>query len=282
MTDERQVGQQGSDGMATEAAAVIHRQWPEQPRVAVVLGTGLGGLASHVDQDVAVPYSELPGFPQPTALAHKGQVVCGRLEGVPVVALQGRVHYYEGHDVDTLTLPVRTAAALGCETLIVSNASGGLNPQFVAGDIMAIDSHIDLMGVLNVRSCSSVERQPFLRPSRRANYDTGLIEAAQSIGRSNDLDCHRGVYVGVTGPSYETRAEYRMMRAIGGDAVGMSTVPETIAAVTSGMRVLGLSTITNVARPDAPTVTTAQEVVDVARRAEAKLLTIVTGIVAMH
>ncbi|MEO8498484.1 MAG: purine-nucleoside phosphorylase, partial [Planctomycetota bacterium] len=227
---------------------------------------------------------------------HKGQLVCGELVGVPIIAIQGRVHYYEQFSFAQITHPVRVAAALGCELLIVSNASGGLNPQYRSGDIMVLDDHIDLMGSRNAYSSDPMydgvpspsrligsakptgleahrtTRQPIL-------YDSELAHLAVAIGRRKNFACHRGVYVAVTGPNYETRAEYRFLRRIGGDVVGMSTVPEVIAAAAAGLRVLALSAITNIAKPDAPDAVNSLEVVDVAEHAEPKLRAIATGIV---
>lgn len=256
------------------AVEIIRRTWSTVPRAAVVLGTGLGGLTEHIDIEATFAYGYLPEFPVPTAIAHKGQFVCGELASVPVIAMQGRVHHYEGFDFDQITLPVRVAAALGSELLIVSNASGGINPQFRSGDIMVLDDHIDLMGGRNLPRDSMTCAAP--RTTSRPVYDPRLAEIALEVGRRENFACHRGVYVAVTGPNYETRAEYRLMRRIGGDVVGMSTVPEVVAAHRAGMRVLALSAVTNVARPDAPDMVDALEVVDIAEHAEPKLTTIAT------
>jgi len=263
-------------GVVEECVRVVRARWPQTPRVAIILGTGLGGLAEHVEAATTVAYSDLPGFPQPTAISHQGHFIGGSLAGLPVLTLQGRVHYYEGFNFDQITLPVRVAAALGCQTLVVSNASGGLNPRFRSGDLMVLAGHIDLMGCRN-----RFAQAPSIYPiaSGRTPYDEPLAERALAISRHGDFACHRGVYVAVTGPNYETRAEYRFMRRLGGDAVGMSTVPEVIAAHLAGLRVLALSAITNVARPDAPDTVDALEVVDLARHAEPKLRAIVLGIV---
>lgn len=261
-----------------ECVRVVRQKWGQQPRAAVVLGTGLGGLTSQIDVEASFAYSDLPGFAQPTAVAHEGKLVCGELAGVPIIAFQGRVHYYEKFTFDQITHPVRLAAALGCKCLIASNASGGLNPQYQSGDIMALDDHIDLMGNLN--SLSGDPANTNLRKPSSALYDRELAMKAVAIGRENNFACHRGVYVAVTGPNYETRAEYRFMRRIGGDVVGMSTVPEVIVAAECGMRVLALSAVTNVAKPDAPDAVDALEVVDIAEHAEPKLRAIVTGVVS--
>ncbi|MBP90975.1 MAG: purine-nucleoside phosphorylase [Planctomycetaceae bacterium] len=257
-------------------AEIIRSAWPKQPRAAVILGTGLGGLASHIEVEATFAYKDLPEFPTPTAIAHKGQFVCGALASVPIIALQGRVHYYEGFDFDQITLPVRVAGALGSKLLIVSNASGGVNPQYRSGDIMVLDDHIDLMGKRNLRGGISIGSGD--RPASRPVYDSDLAGIATEIGRRDNFGCHRGVYVAVTGPNYETRAEYRFMRRIGGDVVGMSTIPEVIAAHGAGMRVLALSAVTNIATPDAPDLVDALEVVDIAEHAEPKLRSMVIGV----
>lgn len=261
-----------------ESAVIrVQRQWSTVPRAAVILGTGLGNFARQIEAEVVIPYADIPGFPRSTALAHKGQLVGGRWKDVPVIVMEGRCHYYEGYSFDEMALPVRVLGGLGAKLCIVSNASGGLNPQYRPGDIMVLDDHVDLMGSRNLgrrmRDSSQTSRIK-LSPC----YDAGLIERALAIARRSNFACHRGVYVSVTGPSYETRAEYRFLRRIGGDAVGMSTVPEVLVARECGMRVLALSAITNVARPDAADTIDAQDVVDIATHAEPKLRAIVLGV----
>jgi purine-nucleoside phosphorylase len=265
-----------SDSVVQRCAQIIRAKWTTKPRAAIVLGTGLGGLAEHIRGETIYPNHELPEFPRPTAVAHSGRLVCGHLADVPVVAMQGRVHYYEGYEFSRITLPVRVAAELGCALLIVSNASGGLNPQFNSGDIMVIDDHIDLMGSCFFGESAETLATPRLKHS--GYYDQRCIDLALQIGRRENFGCHRGVYVAVTGPNYETRAEYRFMRQIGGDAVGMSTVPEAIAARQAGMRVLALSAVTNVAKPDAPDTVDAMDVVDIAQHAEPRLRAITMGV----
>jgi purine-nucleoside phosphorylase len=263
------------------AVAAMRRHWSGVPRVAIILGTGLGHLAEMIDAEAVISYREIPGLPHSTALAHKGQFVCGRLAGVPVIALQGRCHLYEGYCFEELTFSTQIVAALGAKQLIVSNAAGGMNPQFRTGDVMVIDDHINLMfkmpplpeGVkTGIPDCS--DRLGIPCPARYY-YDRQLIDDALEIARRENIVLQRGVYVGVTGPNYETRAEYRMFRRLGGDAVGMSTVPEVLTATHCGMRVLGFSAITNVAKPDAPDIVDAQEVVDVAECAAPKMQRII-------
>ncbi len=257
-------------------ADTIRRQWPVRPRVAIVLGTGLGDLATHLDTDVVLPYDRLAGFPLPTAVGHKGQFVCGHLAGVPVIAMRGRCHLYEGYSHDQISHPMRVMHELGATTLIVSNASGGLNPQYASGDLMAMDGHINLMGMRGNALLPAVS-QPVGGRLKKSPYAAALIERAQAIARRENIVCHRGVYVAVSGPNYETRAEYRFFRRIG-DAVGMSTVPEALTAAACGMSVLALSTITNVAKPDAPQFVDADDVVDIAEHAEPRLRKIVMGV----
>jgi purine-nucleoside phosphorylase len=263
-----------------DAVAAIRARWSCDARTAVILGTGLGELADEVTASAILPYRDIPGFARSTALAHKGRLVCGELSAAPVVMLQGRCHAYEGHLLDVLTFPVRVLAALGIKSLIVTNAGGGLNPSFATGDVMLIDDHIDLMNLrTSVGQASSLpcDATPAMSP-HRGFYDRDLAAAAASAARQADFVLPRGVYVAVSGPSYETRAEYRAFRRIGGDAVGMSTVPEVLAAASCGIRVLGLSTITNVACPDAPKTVTAEEVVEVAAIARPRVKAIIQAI----
>lgn len=257
-------------------AGVICRQWSIRPRVAIVLGTGLGDLAHHIDADLVLPYDRLPSFPRPTAAGHPGQFVCGRLAGVPVIAMRGRCHLYEGYSYDQVTHPIRVMRAVGATTLIVSNASGGMNPRFKSGDLMAIEGHINLMGRRGNAPLPPIT-QPIGGRTGDSPYDAGFIDQALAVARRENIVCHRGVYVAVSGPNYETRAEYRFLRMIG-DAVGMSTVPETLTAAARGMSVLALSTITNVARPDAPQFVDAEDVIDIAEHAEPRLRKIVIGV----
>lgn len=278
---------------------MIRQRWDAQPQTGMILGTGLGNVASHITTDAIIDYEAIPHFPCSTALSHRGRLICGRLGDKPVVVMEGRWHYYEGHQIDRLTLPVYVMRALGVELLILSNASGGLNPQFASGDVMVIQDHIDMMfakrtsmaemRATDARESRSVETaQPACRLGARGSkgqrtarlYDPALIEQAMAIARSENFVAHRGVYVAMTGPSYETRAEYRFLRRIGGDVVGMSTVPEALAAARCGMRTLALSTVTNVARPDSPQRVTGEDVVAAAEKAEPNLRKIVLGVVS--
>ena len=262
----------------SEAAAFVREQTLTIPRVAIILGTGLGNLATHISPELTLPYGEIPHFPQSTALSHHGQLVIGDLEDVPVIAMQGRFHLYEGYPVMEAVLPVYVMQKLGAEILVVSNASGGVNPKYNGGDIMIMNGHINLM----FRKHQALANDELIPPGSEQPgtllYDRELIELALQTGRKEDWAIHEGCYVSLTGPNYETRSEYRMVRAIGGDVVGMSTVPEVLTAHSLNMRVLALSAVTNVAKPDALTETSAEEVVDIARLAEPKLTAIVTDL----
>ncbi|MFL2869782.1 MAG: purine-nucleoside phosphorylase [Pirellulaceae bacterium] len=244
------------------------------PAVAIILGTGLGGLGSKIQDTVSIPYSDIPGFPQSTALSHAGCLLIGNLEATPVVAMQGRFHMYEGYSIDEIVLPVHVMRALGATTLVVSNASGGVNPQMAGGDVLVMKDHINLM----YRGNDTVK--PTIRTGRTSEpiYSPHLISVALAAARRGGFHAQQGVYVGFTGPNYETRAEYRLVRKIGGDVVGMSTVPEAITANQLGMQVLGLSVVTNVARPDAPATVNAGEVVEVAGTAQSKMESIVRSV----
>ncbi len=261
------------------AVAAIRRRWTGRPRVGLILGSGLGGLANHVDVEARLDHESIPHFPRSTAPGHRGHLICGTLAGAPIVALDGRIHAYEGHRAQDVAFGVRVMHALGVELLILSGACGGLNPNFRAGDLVILDDHVNLTfaGPLVGRhdDVSDVKYPDLSRP-----YDPQLIERAMTICRRSDIVAHRGVYVGVLGPTYETRAEYRMLRRIGGDVVGMSTVFETIVAVQCGLRVLALGVVTNVCFPDTLQSTHQQQVLDVAADAEPKLRAIVEGILA--
>jgi purine-nucleoside phosphorylase len=270
-----------TDLLAT-ATSAIRSRWTGRAETAVILGTGLGEIAEEVAADAIIPYRDIPGFPHSTALAHKGRLVCGKLRGTPVVMLQGRCHLYEGYPLSSVTFPTRVLHALGIQTLVFTNAAGGINPQFAVGDVMLIDDHINLLwhgSHLAPRDDNGSRSETYCTRTD-CLYDNELAERAAHIARASNFPLHRGVYVAVTGPSYETRAEYRAFRKIGGDCVGMSTVPEVLTAATLGLRVLGLSTVTNIARPDAPQTVSAEEVVHVAAAALPKVQSIVQGILA--
>ncbi len=260
------------------AAAVVKKLWSATPKMGLILGSGLGGLADAIDVDGTIDYADLPHFPHATALGHRGRLVCGSLEGVPLLAFQGRFHLYEGHTPQQSTLPVRLARALGAETLLVTNAAGGVNPSYQVGDLMLIEDQINLM-FANPLVGVNDEQLGSRFPDMSAPYDAELRETATAIARRNGFVLHRGIYLSMLGPTYETRAEYHMARRLGSDVVGMSAAPEVIAARHAGMRVLGLATITNLGSPDAPSQTSGHDVIAAAETAADKLLTIVRGVV---
>ena len=243
------------------------------PQVALVLGSGLGGLADQIESARRVPYEEIPNFARGTAAGHRGELVAGLFHGVPVVAMAGRLHRYEGWSLAQVTYPIEVLAGLGASALLVSNAAGGLRHHFQVGEIMVIRDHINWLG-------DPPEPQTLAAATPRrvgATYDSELAEVALAAGRRHDFGMHQGTYLATLGPTYETRAEYRMMRRLGADCVGMSTVPEVIAARRCGMRVLALSMISNVARPDAATETTHDEVLDAGKLAAPRMAHIATA-----
>ncbi len=217
----------------TEASAAIRNVWKETPQAGIILGTGLGGLAEQIEIQASFDYEEIPNFPCSTATSHRGRLVCGRLEGLPVIAMEGRFHMYEGYSLKEITLPVRVMKHMGARLLVVSNACGGMNPYHRCGDIMLIDDHINLLGDNPLIGVNDDRLGPRF-PDMSEPYDRGLIQQVMEIGRQQNIHLHRGVFVAVSGPNLETRAEYRFLRQIGADAVGMSTVPEVIVAVHHG------------------------------------------------
>jgi purine-nucleoside phosphorylase len=261
-----------------QAAAAVRRHWHGQPKIGIILGTGLGSLAGHIRSEATIDYTAIPHFPRSTTIGHTGQLVCGHLDGAPVVAMEGRFHAYEGYSFAQITFPVRVMRALGADLLIVSNACGGMNPQFAQGDIMVIEDHINLMGGNPLIGINDDRLGPRF-PDMIAPYDRRLIDCALEIARRENFVAHKGVYVAVTGPNLETRAEYRFLRMIGADVVGMSTVPEVLVAVHGGMRVLGLSIITDICLPDALKPVDIDEILATAAAAEPNLRKIVLGIV---
>ncbi len=266
-------------GHIAQAVEAIRGKWNAEPRAGIILGTGLGGLSSEIVVEAKFDYEEIPHFPLSTSIGHAGYLVCGKLAGLPVVAMEGRFHAYEGYSYQQVTFPVRVMRALGAKLLIVSNACGGMNPQYRKGDIMVMEDHINLMGGNPLVGINDDRLGPRF-PDMSAPYDPVLIDRALEIARRADFVAHRGVYVAVTGPNLETRAEYRFLRQIGADVVGMSTVPEVLVAVHGGMRVLGLSVVTDMCFPDALSPVSVPEILAVASRAEPNLRRIVLGIVA--
>ena len=247
-----------------------------KPRVAIVLGSGLGALAGKVEERQALPYGKIPGFPISTVAGHGGELVAGTLEGVPVLLQSGRFHLYEGHAPDVAALPVRVFADLGIRTVILTNAAGGLKPTFRPPVLMLIADHINLMFKNPLLGPVVVGEQRF--PDMSEPYDRGLRQSAREAALKNGIALDEGVYAGLLGPSYETPAEIRMLQRMGADAVGMSTVPETIAARARGMRVLGISTITNLAAGISPTPLSHEEVMAAGKAVAQQLESLVRGV----
>jgi len=262
----------------TAAATFIAGLWSLKPKVGVILGSGLGGATAAITDKVVIPYDQIPHVARSTAHGHSGQLVCGMLEGVPVVVMEGRQHAYEGYPLQQITFPVRVLQRLGAEMLIVTNACGGLNPQYRSGDLMVIEDHINLMGDNPLIGINDERLGPRF-PDMSAPYTPALIDDALAVARRENFVAHRGVYVAVTGPNLETRAEYRFLRTIGADVVGMSTVPEVLVAVHAGLRVLGISVITDMCLPDALEVATVEHILATARSAEPKLRSIIVSAV---
>ena len=247
------------------------------PEVSLILGTGLGGLAKEIDCSAQIPYSEIPGFPVSTVESHAGRLLLGTLGGKRVVAMQGRFHRYEGYSVQQITFPVRVMRALGADKLVVSNACGGMNPLWSAGDLMLIADQINLLGDNPLIGPNDESLGPRF-PDMSAPFDPEMRELARSVARDLKIVLREGVYVAVTGPNLETPAEYRFLRGIGADVVGMSTVPEVIVAVHGGMRVLGISIITDECFPDALEPADEERIIATAQKAEPDLTRLVTGV----
>ncbi|XZE46323.1 purine-nucleoside phosphorylase [Pirellulaceae bacterium SH467] len=260
-----------------ESTDFIRKAWSRTPHAGIILGTGLGPLVQRIEVEAAIDYAEIPHFLKSTATSHRGRLVCGMLCGLPVMAMEGRFHMYEGYPLQEITLPVRIMKALGAELLLVSNACGGMNPLYKAGDIMLIDDHINLLGDNPLIGINDDRLGPRF-PDMSAPYDAELIEAAMRVARKNDIVAHRGVFVAVAGPNLETRAEYRFLRMIGADVVGMSTVPEVIVAVHSSMRCVGFSVITDMCLPDALEAADVSKIIAIANDAEPRLTALVTGV----
>ncbi|WP_165220124.1 purine-nucleoside phosphorylase [Aquisphaera insulae] len=260
-----------------EATRTVRARWGGSPAVGLVLGTGLGALAREITEAVAIPYPEIPFFPRSTVEGHKGQLVCGSLAGHPVIAMEGRFHLYEGYTAAQVTFPIRVMKEMGCKLLVVSNAAGGLNPMFEKGDLIVIEDHINLLGT-NPLIGPNDERLGPRFPDLIEPYDRALQDMALRVALEQNIVAHRGVYVAVTGPNLETRAEYRFLRSIGADVVGMSTIPEALVAVHAGMKVLGFSIATDMCLPDALEPVKIEEIIATANQAEAKLRTIVRGV----
>lgn len=262
-----------------EAKRAIESRWQGKPRVGIILGTGLGGLSQDIKAEVAIAYEDIPHFPRSTVKSHSGRLVCGTLGGKSVMAMEGRFHLYEGYTLQQITFPVRVMRALGCEVLIVSNACGGMNPQYAKGDIMFIEDHINLLGD-NPLIGPNDDRLGVRFPDMSQPYDPKLIELGRRIALEEKITTQKGVFVAVSGPCLETRAEYRFLKNIGADVVGMSTVPEVIVGVHAGFRIMGLSVITDMCLPDALEPAVLEDIIAVANTAEKKVRVLVRRMVA--
>lgn len=250
-----------------------------EPEAGIILGTGLGALVNEIEIEKQLMYSNIPDFPMSTLEFHSGKLIFGMLGGKRVVAMQGRLHYYEGYTMQQITFPVRVMKMLGIKTLFVSNASGSLNPDIKKGDLMIIEDHINLQPMNPLTGRNDEELGPRF-PDMSEPYRHDLIEKGLAIARTNNITCHKGVYVAVTGPNLETRAEYKYLRIIGGDIVGMSTVPEVIVANHMGLPVFAISVITDEGFPEVLKPVSLEEILSVAREAEPKLTVILKELIA--
>lgn len=265
-------------GQIDRAADVVREHTRRAPQIAIILGSGLGALAGEVGADAAIPYSEIPGFPRSTVEGHAGNLIVGRLEGKAVVVMQGRAHFYEGYAQADVVFPVRVMHALGAGSLLVTNAAGGINRLWASGDLMIIADHINFTGSNPLIGPNEPDLGPRF-PDMSQAYDHDLIALAERAALAEGIAVRKGVYVGVHGPSYETPAELRMLRGWGADAVGMSTVPEVIAARHMGMRVLGITAITDMATGEQIKAVTHEDVMATAHELEPKFIRLVKRIV---
>jgi purine-nucleoside phosphorylase len=261
-----------------EAAAVVRGRSRLEPEVGIILGTGLGGLADEISVDASIPYESLPGFPLSTVESHAGRLLLGRMGKRPVVAMQGRFHRYEGYGLAEVTFPVRVMRALGTQTLVVSNACGGMNPLWEPGDLVLLSDHINLLGDNPLIGANDDRLGPRF-PDMSDPYDAELRALTHTLAAELGIRLREGVYVAVPGPNLETRAEYRMLRAMGADVVGMSTVPEVIVASHAGMRTVGISIITDQCLPDALEPANIERIIDTAKRAEPSLTRLIAHLV---
>jgi purine-nucleoside phosphorylase len=267
------------DSIQHSTAYIKSRIGDFEPKVGIILGTGLGGLVKEIEVEKQLMYSNIPDFPISTLEFHSGKLIFGTLAGVKVVAMQGRLHYYEGYSMKQITLPVRVMKMLGIKTLFVSNASGSLNPDFKKGDLMVIEDHINLQPDNPLLGGNEDELGPRF-PDMSQAYNRALIDKALDIASANNIICHKGVYVAVTGPNLETKAEYKYLRIIGGDAVGMSTVPEVIVASHMGLPVFAISVLTDEGFTEILQPVSVEEILEVAYEAEPKMTLILKELIA--
>jgi purine-nucleoside phosphorylase len=253
-----------------EAVTFIKSKTSMKPELGIILGTGLGALVKEIKTEIIIDYSQIPHFPLSTVESHAGKLIFGTLSGKNVVAMQGRFHYYEGYTMKQITFPVRVMKSLGIKNLFVSNIAGGMNPQYRRGDLMIINDHINMLG--DSPLIGKNEEELGVRfPDMSEPYNSELISMAEEIAMEEKVKIHKGVYVAVSGPNLETRAEYRMLRNFGADVVGMSTIPEVIAAVHAGLKVFGMTVISDECFPDSLVPVTVEEIIAAANQAEPKL-----------
>lgn len=269
---------QGLVEQVNDAIAFLKPQISQMPRIGLILGTGLGDFTKQIEQDATIPYQEIPHFPRSTVESHAGQLVFGSLHGKPLVAMEGRFHFYEGYSMKEVTFPVRVMQALGVDTLIITNASGGMNPQYRLADIMIIEDQINLMGDNPLRGVND-DRLGIRFPDMCAPYDQELIQLTEQAALELQIRTQTGVFVAVAGPNLETRAEYRMLRLMGADCVGMSTVPECIVANHASIKVLGLSVVTDLCLPDALEPVDISKILGVAAKGGEKLARLIPRII---
>jgi purine-nucleoside phosphorylase len=263
-----------------QAADAVRARTSYKPRVGIILGSGLNDLAASVQKADAIPYADLPNWPLSTVHGHAGRLVIGELEGQPVLVMQGRVHFYEGYSMSQVTLPVRVMTRLGLEMMIVTNAAGGVNPEFVPGDVMLITDNLNMLGMAGANPLMgpNIDELGPRFPDMSRSYDQQLMALARTSAKENKLTLREGVYCGLSGPSFESPADLRYLRLAGADAVGMSTVPEVIVARHGGLRVLGFSGISNKANLDGSTVTTHEEVIEAGRIITPKMEKVIRGV----
>ena len=259
---------------------IIRSKWADQLQYGIILGSGLGGVADSIQKSISIPYNDLPGWPLSTVKGHAGRMVIGKLEDKNVLVMQGRIHFYEGYSMQVVTMPIRVMQRLGIKSLIITNAAGGVNPTFIPGDVMLITDHLNLMGMSGQNPLSGPNLDEFgpRFPDISQAYDRSLMMMARKIAQQNGINLQEGVYAGLSGPSFETPADLRFLRAAGVDAVGMSTVPEVTVARHGSMNVLGFSGISNKANLDGSTVTTHEEVLEAGRIIAPKIETIIRGV----
>jgi purine-nucleoside phosphorylase len=263
-----------------QAADAIRKRVSTQPRVGMILGSGLNSLADAVQQAEIIPYKDLPNWPLSTVHGHAGQLVIGELEGQSVFVMQGRIHFYEGYSMSQITLPVRVMLRLGLEVMIVTNAAGGVNPAFVPGDVMLITDNLNLIGMMGANPLMgpNIDELGPRFPDMSRAYDRELMTITRQVASNENILLREGVYCALSGPSFESPADLRFLRMVGADAVGMSTVPEVIAARHGGMRVLGFSGISNKANLDGSTITTHEEVIEAGKVITPKMEKLIRGV----